>query len=362
MRVGLVIYGSLDTLSGGYMYDRKLVESLRTQGDTVDIISLPVTGYVGALTQNISLAIRQQLADLEVDVLLQDELTHPSLYCLNAWLRPRVKYPLIGIIHHLRSSEQHARWLLPLYRAVEQQFLRSLDGFIFNSQSSREAVSAIVPDARPYVIATPGGDALEDQVSESNAHSQLVKQVETKTSLEILFVGNLIRRKGLHTLLEALCVLPTTDWRLRVVGRLDVDPGYSRLCQNLASQNGLANKVEFLGALTDADLVQIYQTSQLLVVPSNFEGFGIVYLEAMRWGVVPVGSTAGGAAEIIQHGENGWLIAPRDSLALTGILKNVSQNPHILQNMSQAARLRYEDFPTWSETTEKIRQFLLAQI
>ena len=52
MRIGLVIYGSLDTLSGGYLYDRKLVEYLRAQGDTVEVISLPWRNYAAHLTDN----------------------------------------------------------------------------------------------------------------------------------------------------------------------------------------------------------------------------------------------------------------------------------------------------------------------
>jgi len=364
MRVGLVIYGSLDTLSGGYLYDRKLVEAMRNHGDSVEVVSLPATSYAGAIAQNFSTSIRQQLVNLKVDVLLQDELNHPSLFWMNCWLRPKVEFPLIGIVHHLRSSEQHASWLLPFYRTVEGQFLNTLDGYIFNSHSTQKEVARLALNARPYVIATPGGDALDGEGcgADLNAYSQYIKQEGTQSRLEILFVGNLIERKGLHILLEALNVLPKSDWHLRVAGRMELDPSYSRRCQNLASQDGLTGKVEFLGAIEDSDLVHAYQTSQLLVVPSSFEGFGIVYLEAMRWGVVPVGSTAGGAAEIINHGENGWLIDPGDSTALVAVLENVCQNPQILQRMSQSARLRYQGFPTWSETMEKIRQFLLAQI
>ena len=94
MRVGLVIYGSLDSLSGGYLYDRKLVEYLRAQGDSVQVISQPPTNYAGAVLQNASSKFRQQLVNLEVDILLQDELNHPSLFLLNGWLRSRVTYPI----------------------------------------------------------------------------------------------------------------------------------------------------------------------------------------------------------------------------------------------------------------------------
>jgi glycosyltransferase involved in cell wall biosynthesis len=364
MRVGVVIYGSLDSLSGGYLYDRKLVEYLRTIGDSVQVISMPLTHYASAILQNGSSKFRQQLLKLEVDILLEDELNHPSLFLMNGWLRSRVTYPLIGIVHHLRSCEKHPGWVLPLYRTIERRFLNTLDGYIFNSTSTQREVAALASHPHPFVIATPGGDGLDGKTPspELYAHSQYSHMGEDISRLEIIFVGNLIERKGLHTLLEALGTMAQIDWRLRVVGRSDIDPGYTRRCLNLTVQTGISNKVEFIGALADSDLVNAYQASQLLVVPSSFEGFGIVYLEAMRWGVVPVGSSAGGAAEVIHNNENGWLVAPGDSDGLAAILRNACLNQEMLSSMGQAARQRYAAFPTWNQTAERIRTFLLSLI
>ena len=362
MRVGLVIYGSLDTLSGGYLFDRKLVESLRVAGDTVEVISLPPVSYGQALGQNYSRSIRRKLAALQVDLLLEDELNHPSLFALNRWLQHQVRVPLIGIVHHLRSSEQHSRLLRRLYRVIERQFLESLDGYIFNSQSTRQAVSRLAPHQKPFVVATPGGDGLEEwKLGENfNAHSQNDTSSVQNNRLEILFVGNLTERKGLHTLLTALGRLPSEQWRLRVIGR-EVDPTYTQHCKAISFIAGLDGRVQFLGALSDADLVHAYRTSQLLVVPSTFEGFGIVYLEAMRWGVVPIAGAAGGSSEIIQHGVNGWLVPPGDAESLAALIRNVCRNPEIFHSMSQAACQRFTEFSTWRQTTDNIRQFLLAQ-
>ena len=83
MRIGLLIYGSLDTLSGGYLYDRKLVEHLRQAGDSVEIVSIPWRSYPAHLADNLSLRLYRRLRDLPVDILLQDELNHPSLALVN---------------------------------------------------------------------------------------------------------------------------------------------------------------------------------------------------------------------------------------------------------------------------------------
>ena len=78
MRIGLLIYGSLDTLSGGYLYDRKLVEHLRQAGDAVEIVSLPWRSYPAHLADNLSLRLYRRLRDLPVDILLQGRV-EPSV-------------------------------------------------------------------------------------------------------------------------------------------------------------------------------------------------------------------------------------------------------------------------------------------
>ena len=105
MRIGLVIYGNLDTLSGGYLYDRKLVEFLRDEGDEVEIISIPWRNYAAHLTDNFSPSLLGRLDSPNFDVLIQDELNHPSLFLLNRRLKSLVNYPIISIVHHLRSCE-----------------------------------------------------------------------------------------------------------------------------------------------------------------------------------------------------------------------------------------------------------------
>ena len=73
-----------------------------------------------------------------------------------------------------------------------------------------------------------------------------------------------------------------------------------------------AGAVQFLGRVSDAELVHQYRTHNLLAVPS-YEGFGIVYLEAMRFGLPVIASTLGAAREIVTNGENGFFVRPHDT-------------------------------------------------
>jgi hypothetical protein len=87
VKIGLIIYGSIDTLSGGYLYDRQLVAHLRGVGCQVDILSLPWRTYAAHLSDNFRLAWARQIANAKYDLLLQDELNNPSLFLLNTELR-----------------------------------------------------------------------------------------------------------------------------------------------------------------------------------------------------------------------------------------------------------------------------------
>ena len=99
----------------------------------------------------------------------------------------------------------------------------------------------------------------------------------------------------------------------------------------------------------------------LLAVPSTYEGYGIVYLEGMGFGLPAVATTAGAAGEIITHGVDGFLVPPGDAPALAQCLRCLAGDRPLLTALSLAARRRYLAQPTWEQTAGQIRDFLLAQ-
>lgn len=345
MRVGLVLYGSLDTVSGGYLYDRQLVDHLRRQGDAVEIISLPTQSYGRSLADNAA-DLPARLAG-DYDVLLQDELCHPSL----AWANGRFarRAPVVSIVHHLRCSEERPRAANALYRAVERRYLRSVDGFVFNSRTTQRAVESLVGDGQPHVVATPGGDRF--------APPATGERDWRAGPLRLLFVGNLIPRKGLHLLLAALASL-RAEWRLSVVGRA-ADPAYAWRMAARASRPPLAGRVAWCGGLSDAALAVEMAAAHVMVVPSDYEGFGIVYLEGMAFGLPAIATTGGAAAEIITDGVDGYLIAPDDTAVLAERVATLANDRARLEQMSAAARARFARHPTWDDSCAAIRAFLL---
>lgn len=345
MKIGFVIYGSLNTVSGGYLYDRKLVEHLRGQGDTVEIISLPWRNYASHLTDNLRFRLPPNL-----DLIIEDELNHPSLLAANRRPHP---YPIVSLVHHLRCSELRPQWQNAFYRLVEKKYLKGVDGFIFNSTTTQGVVQNLIGSDKPNVVAHPPTDRFWDKtISEEEIRGRA-----TENDLRILFVGNVIYRKGLHTLLKAVKSLKS-PFRVDVVGGLTADPAYADEMQQFVKVNGLSSVVTFHGALENEPLIAMYRRSHLMVVPSSYEGFGIVYLEGMGFGLPAVGTAAGAAGEVITHGVDGYLIEPDDDVMLARILDELANDREVLTRLSLNALKRYKSQPRWEETAGNIREFL----
>ena len=349
LRVALLIYGSIDTVSGGYLYNRQLVRYLRSRGDSVEIISLPYRGYWRHLGDNVSRALRRRLAALDVDILIQDEMNHPSLAWLNGWV-PR-RFPIVSLVHLLKVTERHSWGVRPIFHPIEHRYLRSVDGYIVTSQTTATEIETRFNLHKPTVIAVPAGDRFQPQNNPSANRTP-------DTPLQLLYVGNVIRRKGLHVVLEAM--VEATETELIVIGPTDVEAAYTKELVAFIGRNALQSRVHFVGALDHQPLVEQYQMADVFVMPAYYESFGIVYLEAMGFGLPTIGTTGGAAHELITHGENGFLIAPDDAQSLAKYLKTLHNHPTLRQQMRDRALARFAAHPSWNNSMATVRDFLLA--
>jgi len=354
MRYGLAICGSLDIMTGGFLYDRMMTDYLRSHGDEVEIISIPWRGYAWSFTDNFSRSLRRRLRGGTWTVLLQDELAHPSLFLLNRRLDRKNGRRVVSIVHHLRSSEQRPAAWNWLYRRIERAYLNSCDGFIFNSRATRMVVERTVGAAKPCVVAHPAGDRLNGRIGEDDIRERCYRD----GPLELVFVGSVIRRKNLHTLLQALSAVTEEVWRLTIVGDDAVDREYTSRIRRRIKACALNDRIEFTGRVSDRALASRLARSHVMAVPSSYEGFGVVYLEGMSFGLPALASVAGGAAEVVDHGRNGFLASPDDAETLAGYIGALARDRDLLCAMSLAAYDAFRRRPTWEESAANIHDFL----
>ncbi|WP_255190825.1 glycosyltransferase family 4 protein [Natronobeatus ordinarius] len=357
MHVGLVVYGGLDRTSGGFRYDRKLVSHLEERGDEVEVIAIPWRSYPRHLGDACSRSIRSRL-NRPFDVLVQDELCHPSLWRHN----PRLDRPgaIVALVHLLRSGGPQTR-LGPLYRTIERRYLETVDAAVCTSADTRDRTRELA--TVPTLVAPPAG-----RIEGAAVTPERVTARAQSGPLRVAFVGNLLPRKGLSTLLSGLAHVDGSDpgdeaeWHLTVVGSHDADPATARRAVERATVLGIADRVTFTGEVSNRELESILERSHVLAVPARYEGFGMVYLEAMEYGVVPIASAVGGASEFVADGRAGFLVDPDDAGQIGALVAELATDRDRLAALGHAALETAAAHPTWAETMDRVRSFLRARI
>jgi glycosyltransferase involved in cell wall biosynthesis len=358
LRVGFIIYGGLDSCSGGYLYDRKILEGLRKLGADVEVLSLPLRNYGLHLTDNFSAALFRILNRQKWDILIQDELCHPSLIRLNACLHKTAPYPILSIVHHLRCCEKHPGYLQNVYRHVEKRYLQTVDGLILNSRTTECAVQECLKRSLPAVVAYPGRDHLSPQTTKD----KIAVRCKITGPLRLLFLGNVIRRKGLHVLLQALEQLPYTGWQLTIAGDHSPQPRYTKRIFSETRKQGWHHSIRFAGYVAHAEMASLLESHHVLVMPSQYEGFGIAALDAMGFGMPVIASTTGAMPEWITNGVEGFLMLPDAPSHWASRIKDLMDNRTRLLEMSTAAIQKYAQHPTWDEAAGRVFDFIQDMI
>jgi len=345
LNVVFIVYGQLDRRSGGFLYDDHLRRRLEYRGHHVAVVSQKQGRLFGLLRQN-GRRFRDRITEESPDLILADELNHPSLFMAFRRLN-RSGFVTAAVVHHLRYLENLPFLEKKLVSLMERFFLKSVHGYIANSRNTQVSVRHLIDTtAIPSQVVTPGAD------------NTFGKPREPKEGLRILFVGNLIPRKGLDRLIRALEIMNEERWELDIVGDDRVDIRYAEHCKTTFSHLVENGRVKFHGRIDDEELDYIRSRCDVLAVPSDMEGFGIVYLEAMRAGLIPIGSQNGGAEELIRHGVDGFLISPEKTDYLAEILHRLATDTKLRVRLSKAALERSREFPDWEKTMHTAVDFL----
>lgn len=178
----------------------------------------------------------------------------------------------------------------------------------------------------------------------------------------ILFVGRIEPLKGVDTLLRAMSILQERhpaaieNTCLAIVGgdpwRDDLDTEMARL-QQLRTDLGIHNLVTFLGAKDQDVLPYYYAAAEMVVMPSHYESFGMVALEAMAMGTPVIASEVGGLAHLVQPGVNGFHVPSRDPEALADRILALLTNKPLRQQLGEQARAHTKQY-SWESITARM--------
>jgi glycosyltransferase involved in cell wall biosynthesis len=159
------------------------------------------------------------------------------------------------------------------------------------------------------------------------------------TSCQLLYVGQLSRVKGVHTLLRAAGLLLRSgeDFQLDIVG--SGVPSYERTLRKISRAEGVDQRVNYAGQVAHDEIPQVYQRHHVLAFPSEWEEpFGLTHLEAMASGCAVVSTRTGGSAELIRYGQNALAFQAGDAQDLAAKLRGLMRDEAARQALIRRAR------------------------
>jgi glycosyltransferase involved in cell wall biosynthesis len=326
--LAFVVPGRLDQLTGGYLYDRHIVEGLRARGRSVRVVEL------AAKTDGSALAA---LADGTTTVI--DGLALPNLAERVSAQARRLR--LVAFIHHPLAEETGlSRAEAARTARLEAALLPWFRGVLCPSSRTAAAVERYGVSSDRIAIVPPG-----------TAKPTAYRQPQRGPARALLCVASLVPRKGHRFLVEALAQVSNPDWNLLCVGSLDRDPATTRTIRRMISATGLDRRIILAGEWPPRSVARAYRAADIFVLSSLHEGYGMAYAEAMAHGLPIIATTAGAIPETVPR-EAGLLVAPGDSTALARALRRVIGEPTLRARLAAGSRAAGARLPDWPQATE----------
>ena len=333
----LVYPGDLDTRTGGYTYDKRLIEELGQLGLRINPVSLPQCSP--DMSQGARLMVQEKLVAIpEGSVVVIDGLALGVLDRETTEVRQRLR--LVALCHHplalesgLNSAEQSQ-----LFES-ERRALANVHATLVTSDSTRRILTddfGVCEDS--ITVAVPGTDRRPFAECAGSPP-------------RLLTVGSLTRRKAHDVLISALADVAALDWEARFVGGDHFDAKWAqRLRAQVAAEN-LEHRIQFAGLVPDVE--PEYQQADVFILPSRFEGYGMVFAEALSAGLPVIAAKAGAVPDVVP-GTAGILVAPDDQDALAGAIHKLLTTAGLHQQLQQGARACAAELPSWRDTAEKV--------
>ena len=338
------IPGDLKSPTGGYAYDRRLLKLLPAFGVSIRHLALPAS-FPNPSPRDIAetdrlIAAAPKTATLLLDGLAFGAFPEPSLDCDGR--------RLIAVVHHplyLETGLSHTRKVE--LKDSETAALNRADHIVVTSRATaRILTSELGIDMSKVTVAEPGTDPAQ-------------RATGTGAPLHILTVGAVSPRKNYDSLVRSLAPLKHIDWKLTIAGALDRHPQAVEALRQTILEHGLVDRVTLAGKVVPATLDRFYESADLFVSASLFEGYGMVIAEAMARGLAIVTTTGGAAAETAHHSA-ALHVQPGNERQMTSALAKALSDKRLRDSLADASWDIGRTLPTWHETARRIAAVVLG--
>jgi glycosyltransferase involved in cell wall biosynthesis len=342
IRATFAVPGDLATPTGGYVYARRLIGAGPAAGLDLHHLGLP-EGFpspdAAALTQAARL-LRAAPADMP---LLVDGL---ALGAMPAETLASVEAPIAALVHHPLAletglSDANAARLL----ASEGAALAFARVVIAPSRATASLVADMFAvDPERIAVARPGLDRADAAPGGA-------------APPHILCVASLTPRKAHDVLVDALARIAELPWRATFLGARGRDREWEARIRARIAASGLADRITIVGGVDPDGLGRAYASADIFAMASRYEGYGMVYAEAMAHGL-PVVAARHAASQEVCPPQAALLVPPDDASACAGALRRLLQDPALRRSMGAAAHAHAATLPGWEDTARIVAETL----
>ena len=341
--VTLVVSGDLTARTGGYVYDRHVVEGLRERGWAVDVQVLHDS--FPRPTAAASLQAERAFNEIPDGTLtLVDSLVLGAIPEIIE--RHGTRLRIVALMHLPLAADVGLDDEIAFrFALAERRALGAVAAVIVTGRATLKLLEgSLVPSSRVVVI-EPGTDAAP------------LARGSGGTPIHLLCVATLNPGKGYEDLIGALAAMPSREWRLTCAGSLTRNPLTVERVQALIRDVGLDDLVSLAGELDGPALEALYDRSDVFVLATLRETYGMAVAEALAHGL-PVVSTRTGAIPDLVGSDAGLLVPPGDVPALTDALAQVVRDAALRKRLAAGARRVRASLPQWDDMISKMANTL----
>jgi glycosyltransferase involved in cell wall biosynthesis len=344
VRVAFVTVGDTGRKTGGYLYNGRVIFGLRQRG--LEIEEVVVCGASPEEQRIAALRLGSTFDHSRFDTIVVDALARIAVAPhLDRWLSSR---PVVALVHELPSVARGGSGpeIIARERDYEEPLLRA-DRLVVVSDHGRTVLLDRGASPERIHVVPPGFDGV------SAGHEPHARR---GGPVRALCVAQWIPRKGILTLVEAWKLHERKGAMLVLIGETDPDPDYALLVR-AAIETAPRGSIVVSGCVDDASLRAAYASAELFVLPSRYEGYGIVYAEALAFGLPIIACDTGPVPDLVGR-EAAVLVQPDDKEALSAALNRLLGNPRLRVRMSAAAGRRVSRLPRWEDTVASFERLL----
>lgn len=332
--------------TGGAKVDIKFQEFLeKFDNIETDNKTFEEVGFVGRRSINKSKLIH---SFSQYDIVLFDEAEITRFAYKINYIKKNSNIKIYTILHH---------YLFLQYSGMKNLFMHILEPYLLNRIDG-----ILFPGKYPYDLALQKRILTPDKLFHIGIGTDDKRLIERDSddNLNVLFIGHIMRRKGVHYLLKAINELKiknNINLDTTIIGDCQRDPSYTRELQQYITKNNLENYVRLTGRISDTEKDLIFKKSDIFVFPSLCEGFGIVILEAMKHGMPSIVFNNTSLPYMVNDDYDGYIVRNKDWHAIYKKLLYLYNNRTDYQRLSDGAKKTFLNSITWDEVEENLRKW-----